>query len=500
MAGNRGGHAGIDAAEYDVQVSGDDVRQRARHEKPKLRLEVSKGDASCLSSVSFTNARGSHAVRTRSLLRGRRQAFSPEVVVESYGKQVSAYAAVRERNLRRLRVQPPPVLLTQVPYMTLTLPRLEEETLVPVRASRPGPLVSIVIPTYNERENLRPLIDELANVLVGLDWEVIIVDDDSPDGTAAVARELAAERSYVRAIQRIGRRGLSSACIEGMLASSARYLAVMDGDRQHDPSILPQMIARLQRSEARLVVGSRYVSGGAVGEWSLARRAISRFATFIGRSVVPPELHDPMSGFFVLHRSLLDEVVRNLSGLGFKLLLDIAATARKPLAVQEVPFVFRLRTAGASKLDSLVAWEYAMLLADKLFGRYVPVRFLAFAAIGSVGVLVHLSILTLAFRVGRIQFVTAQALAVSISMVFNYAVNNLLTYRDRRRTGAQWFTGLLSFALACSVGAGANVGIAAYLFRRRAEWVLAAVAGVIVGAVWNYAITSVYTWGRKGSK
>jgi len=371
---------------------------------------------------------------------------------------------------------------------------------VGTRSKLRGPLLSIVIPTYRERDNLRPLIDELAEVLAGVDWEAIIVDDDSPDGTAQVARQLANERSCVRSIQRIGRRGLASACIEGMLASSAPYLAVMDGDRQHDPSILPKMLALLQQSDTELVVGSRYVGGGGVGEWSLARRGISRFATLVGRAVVPAGLHDPMSGFFVVRRSLFENVVHDLSGLGFKILLDIVATAKAPVVLEEVPFVFRARVAGASKLDSLVAWEYAMLLADKLFGRYVPVRFLAFAAIGGLGVFVHLSVLELAYRVERVEFVTAQAIAVGVSMVFNYTVNNLLTYRDRRRRGLRWLTGLVSFAAACSVGAAANVGVAAFLFSRRTEWVIAAVAGVLVGAVWNYAVTSVYTWGRRGNQ
>jgi dolichol-phosphate mannosyltransferase len=364
-------------------------------------------------------------------------------------------------------------------------------------ADRAGPLLSVIIPTFNERQNVRPLIDELSHVLEGIEWEAIIVDDDSPDDTAGEARQLACEKGRVRCIQRIGRRGLSSACIEGMLASSAPYLAVMDGDLQHDPSILPDMLVRLEHTDAELVVGSRYVGGGGVGEWDAVRRLISSVATRVGRAVVPDGLHDPMSGFFALRRSLLDEVVRDLSGLGFKILLDIVASARHPVAFQEVPFTFRTRVAGTSKLDTLVAWEYAMLLADKLFGRFVPVRFLAFAAIGGFGVFVHLVVLTLAFRFAGVDFVAAQAIAVGVSMVFNYSVNNVLTYRDRRRRGLQWLTGLASFAVACSVGAAANVGVAAYLFSRRAEWVLAAIAGVLVGAVWNYAVTSVYTWGKR---
>jgi dolichol-phosphate mannosyltransferase len=385
------------------------------------------------------------------------------------------------------------------PFTPLSLER-RRTSRAGARSALRGPLLTIVIPTYRERDNLRPLIDELVEVLAGVDWEAIVVDDDSPDGTADEARQVANDRARVRVIQRIGRRGLSSACIEGLLASSAPYLAVMDGDRQHDPSILPKMLARLQHSDTELVVGSRYVDGGGVGEWNFARRSISRFATLIGRSVVPAGVHDPMSGFFAMRRSLLEEVVHDLSGLGFKILLDIVATARRPVAVEEVPLVFRARVAGTSKLDSLVAWEYAMLLVDKLVGRYVPVRFLAFAAIGGLGVLVHLTVLELAFKAERFEFVSAQAIAVGVSMVFNYTVNNLLTYRDRRRRGLQWLTGLLSFAAACSVGAAANVGVAAFLFSRRTEWVIAAVAGVLVGAVWNYAVTSLYTWGRRTSK
>ncbi|MEJ1960910.1 MAG: glycosyltransferase family 2 protein [Gammaproteobacteria bacterium] len=372
-----------------------------------------------------------------------------------------------------------------------------EERFRAARAEHAGPLLSVIVPTFNERDNVQPMIDELTRVLRGIEWEAIFVDDDSPDGTASEVRRLACEHSSVRCVHRIGRRGLSSACIEGMLASSAPYVAVMDGDLQHDPSILPQMLEQLEHGDAELVVGSRYVGGGGVGDWNAARRAISAFATRVGRAVVPDGLHDPMSGFFALRRSLLEEVVRDLSGLGFKILLDIVASARHPVSFRELPFVFRQRTAGVSKLDTLVAWEYAMLLADKLIGRYVPVRFLAFAAIGGLGVFVHLAVLTLAFRVGQLGFVGAQALAVCVSMLFNYSINNVLTYRDRRRRGWRWFSGFLSFAVACSVGAAANVGVAAYLFSRRAEWVLAAVAGVLVGAVWNYAVTSVYTWGKK---
>lgn len=367
---------------------------------------------------------------------------------------------------------------------------------VEMAAERGGPELSIIVPTFNERNNIVPLVNELSAILAGIDWEVIFVDDDSSDGTARAVRTLAGERSRVRCVHRINRRGLSSACVEGMLASSAPFVAVMDGDLQHDPKIIPTMLGLLKKSDAELVVGSRYIDGGGTENWSKDRMIISRFATRLGYAVVPPTLSDPMSGFFMLRRPLLDDVVHHLSCLGFKILLDIFASAGRPVPFREVPFVFRARTAGESKLDSQVMWEYLMLLADKLVGRYIPIRFLSFGLIGSLGVALHLAVVTIAYRVMSLDFVAAQATAAGITMVSNYALNNVLTYRDKRRRGIQWLTGLASFFAVCSVGAIANVGVAAYLFGQRSQWMLAAIAGVLVAAVWNYAVSSVYTWGR----
>lgn len=364
------------------------------------------------------------------------------------------------------------------------------------RAPRPGPELSVIVPTFNERQNVRTLVGELESVLAGIEWEVVFVDDDSPDETAKAARDLARKDARVRCMQRIGRRGLSSACVEGMLGTSSPYVAVMDGDLQHDPSILPTMLALLKHSGNELVVGSRYTSGGGLGEWSKSRQLMSRLATRLGYTLVPSTLKDPMSGFFMLRRELLDEVAHELSGIGFKILLDVFASARRQIAFVEVPYVFRMRRAGESKIDSLVIWEYAMLLCDKLIGPYVPVRFLSFAAVGSLGVIVHLTNVALLHRVAGIDFVSAQTISTIVTIACNYALNNLLTYRDRRRRGWRWFTGLASFFAICSLGAVANVGVAAYLFEQRSGWIVAAVAGVLAGVVWNYAVSSMYTWGK----
>jgi dolichol-phosphate mannosyltransferase len=358
--------------------------------------------------------------------------------------------------------------------------------------------LSVVVPTFDESSNVRELLGRLESALGGTGWEAIFVDDDSPDGTASLVRSIARSDPRVRCVQRIGRRGLSSACIEGMLASAAPYIAVMDADLQHDESVLPRMLDVLRSDRADVVVGTRYSGGGSTGDWDEQRAGMSRLATRVGQWVLKQDVSDPMSGFFMLRREVLDATVRRLSGIGFKILLDVLASAPPGLRVAEVPYTFRNRLAGESKLDELVVWEYGMLLADKTVGRYVPVRFLSFAIVGGLGVFVHMAALTLLLKGIGLGFTVAQSIATASAMVFNFALNNVLTYRDRRLGGWAWWRGLASFMLACSVGALANVGIATYLFESATTWFLAALAGVLVGAVWNYGVTQLYTWGKRG--
>lgn len=357
------------------------------------------------------------------------------------------------------------------------------------------PELTVVVPTFNEADNLSPLVGELTEALDDIDWEVLFVDDDSPDGTAERARALAQQDPRVRCLQRLGRRGLASACIEGMLASSAPCLAVMDGDLQHDPALLRPMLETLRGGEADIVVGSRHLDGGGVGDFSAHRQWVSRVGDRLSRAVLKTRLTDPMSGFFMLTRPALMDCLRNgVSAIGYKLLVDLFASAPRPLRAVELPYTFRSRVAGHSKLDSKVVLDYLALLTEKLVGRFVPVRFLAFSAVGGLGVGVHLAVLWAVFRGLGLGFVPAQLLATLSAMTFNYVLNNSLTYRDRRLRGWRFLGGWLSFTLACSVGAVANVGIAAYLYQRETFWIASALSGVLVGAVWNYAVTSVYTW------
>jgi dolichol-phosphate mannosyltransferase len=355
--------------------------------------------------------------------------------------------------------------------------------------------LSIIVPSFNERENVEPLVERLARCLEGVAWEVICVDDDSPDGTAEAVKAVARRDPRVRCIHRIGRRGLSTAVIEGILASSAPYVAVIDADLQHDETLLPRMFAAIKSEGLDIVVGSRYVAGGGVGEWGKNRIAMSGLATRLSRLVVSAELTDPMSGFFLMTRDAFDRAVRRLSGQGFKILLDLFASTPAPYRFKELPYTFRSRIHGESKLDTLVAWEYLMLLMDKLIGHIVPTRFVLFGAVGLTGVAVHLATLRLMLMAAA--FPVAQTTATLVAMTSNFALNNLLTYRDKRLRGARFFTGLLSFYAVCAVGAVANVGIASAAFEKHYSWWLAGLAGAMVGVVWNYAVSSVFTWRQR---
>jgi len=359
---------------------------------------------------------------------------------------------------------------------------------------RAAPELAIIIPTLNERDNVPIVVERLNRVLAGMSWEVIFVDDDSPDGTADVVRALARTQANIRCLHRLGRRGLSSACIDGILASAAPYAAVMDGDLQHDENLLPVMLAKIKAERLDIVVASRHVAQGGVGEWQRSRIMISDIANRLGRLVVKANLSDPMSGFFMIKRDVFSETMRSLSGQGFKILLDLFASAPRPLAFAEVPLNFRPRLHGESKLDAMVVWEYLSLLLEKLVGPAFPVRFLLFSLIGGLGVGTHLFTLWFATHVLFVAFAIAQSAATVAAMTGNFLLNNLFTYRDRRLRGRRLWTGLVSFYAVCGAGAAANVGVASYLAGGHHSWWLAGLAGAAVSVVWNYAMSSIFTW------
>ncbi len=357
-----------------------------------------------------------------------------------------------------------------------------------------APELTVVVPCFNEAANVAPLVRMLDTALVGIAWEVLFVDDDSPDGTTARARQMAAADPRVRCIRRIGRRGLASAVIEGALASSAPFIAVMDGDLQHDETRLPLMLAAL-RDGADLAVASRHVEGGDnAGLSGQFRHRLSDTGIDLARRVLKVRLTDPMSGFFMLPRTLFEVLAPRLTGQGFKILLDLVLSAPAPLRIFEVPARFRARVAGESKLDVLVLAQFAALLLDKTLRGVVPLRFLSFAAVGAFGVVVHLIVLTLAFHVGGFGFSKSQVLATAVAMVCNFQLNNQITYRDQRLKGARLWRGLVLFMVVCGLGAAADVGIARDLYLSDTGWTLSGATGAVIAVVWNYAVSATLVW------
>lgn len=356
------------------------------------------------------------------------------------------------------------------------------------------PELSVVIPTFKERGNIEILVQRLDAALSGIAWEAIFVDDDSPDGTADAVKKIATEDPRVRCLRRVSRRGLAGACIEGMLSSSAPFVAVMDADLQHDEKLLPRMFALLKSGEGDMVVGSRYVEGGSSAVFSKSRGAISRFATSLARRLTGVELSDPMSGFFMMRRDRFDPLARSLSTQGFKILLDIVITAKGGLRIVEEPFVFAARSHGESKLDAQVGLDFLGLLLAKLTGGVVTPRFLSFALVGTIGLGVHLLILRTALVAFGIAFPEAQATATFVAMTGNFLLNNRLTYRDRRLSGLGFLKGLLGFYAISAVGALTNVGMASWLYAHQPVWWLAGAAGAVMGAVWNYSMATLLVW------
>lgn len=357
--------------------------------------------------------------------------------------------------------------------------------------------LTVVIPTLNESGNVEPLLERLGLALAGIEWEAIFVDDGSTDGTPELLTRIAQADRRVRLIRRIGRRGLSSAVVEGALASTCPVVAVIDADLQHDETVLPDLYRAIAHGGHELAIGTRYAGNGSTGNWDESRRRISRFATRLAAPIMKTPLTDPMSGFFAVRRDVLLDAAPNLSSVGYKILLDLVASHPRPLRVAEVGYTFGIRTSGASKLDQMVALEYVELLLDKTVGRFVPVKLVQFGAIGMVGVGVHLALLYLLLDAAGAGFAFAQAGAVIGAMTFNFALNNRFTYRDRQLKGLAWIGGLLSFYLVCSLGAVANVGIGSLVFDRFPEWWLAGIAGAVVGSVWNYVASGWLTWTRR---
>jgi dolichol-phosphate mannosyltransferase len=364
-------------------------------------------------------------------------------------------------------------------------------------AMRPAPEVCIVVPTFNERANVPVLVERLRSLLAPCDWEVVFVDDNSPDGTAAVARTIGETDSRIRCIHRIGRRGLAGACLEGMLGNQARYIAVMDADLQHDERLLVAMLDRLRAGGVDLVVASRYLGGGSPAGLSQRRARLSRWSNTLVRRFLGIDVTDPMSGYFMIRRDVFESLAPAIYSQGFKILLDILATDGGHLRTVELPTTFQERRNGESKLDTKIALDFAALVTAKLTSDAVSPRFLLFCLVGLTGIGIHLSVLAALLTLATVSFGLAQMLATVGAITWNFLLNNILTYHDQRLAGWRFLTGLMRFQVICAIGAISNVGIATWIYDYQSRWWIAGLCGALIGTVWNFAVSAAFVWRQR---
>lgn len=357
------------------------------------------------------------------------------------------------------------------------------------------PRVSVIVPTFNEAGNVARLHDDLDAALAGLAWELVVVDDDSPDGTADAVRRLADGHGNVRCVQRVQERGLASAVHWGVQAAHGEIVVVMDGDGQHEPALIPAMVEALAAG-ADIASGSRFLGNGAAeGLASRRRLALSERGNRLTNLMLGHDLTDPLTGFFATSRRLFLDSIPRLQADGFKVFFDLAWHNRRA-AIRELPFDFRRRRHGDSKLGFYVAWLLACDIVAKLSLGLLPPRLVSFVGVGLVGSIFHFSVLYTVLAAGA-AFWVAQAVATVVALVFNFSINNVLTYSDQRLRGATFWKGLLLYSLIASVGIVANVSTAQLAYvRLNGHAFLASTTGLVIDVIWRFVVSNRLVWGR----
>jgi dolichol-phosphate mannosyltransferase len=356
--------------------------------------------------------------------------------------------------------------------------------------------LAIIIPTYNESSNLPVLVKRIGDLNLDTEYEIIVVDDNSPDKTWKTAVDLQKQYNNMKSIRRLGRSGLSSAVIEGILATNTKFFAVIDADLQHDETKIPDML-NAARNGANIVIGSRYIEGGGVGDWSQHRKKISRWATNLALKIFKHNISDPMSGFFLMERKYLDSVVESLDAKGFKILLDILSNYKPgEIIIKEIPYQFKDRMHGESKLTPIVALQFLEFIYSKILGRYIPLRFFKFISVGSLGAFVHFTMLYLCFKKFNISYELSLMIAIESAIIFNFFLNNIWTFRDSLLLGKKALLfGLLKFNLASLFGGMVSFVMSVFLMNTlNIHWATASITGAVAGALWNYQLNLLFTW------
>ena len=361
-----------------------------------------------------------------------------------------------------------------------------------------GGLVSIILPTYNEHGNIESIIGSLLKLKDRFELEILVVDDDSPDGTGDLVKSLSRKIPEVRLIRRMGRAGLASAIKEGLLDAAGDLALVMDSDGQHDPAAVTLTLNTLIEGGFDLIVGSRFHANAEIKGLSNRREHGSSLANAAARYSLNKSysrLTDTMSGFFALRLDRAMPFVRAVDVNGFKFLYEFLAISKGNLNVSEVPLTFQPRTHGTSKLDVAIFWDFLISVLHNLSFRLLPRRAISFGLVGTSGVFVQLVVNQVLMVIGGINFEQALPIAVIAAASSNYMINNALTFRFQRLKGTALLKGLLKFLIVASLPVLANVGVASAFHRFvSTDLITAQLAGILVVFIWNYAASSRFVW------
>lgn len=360
--------------------------------------------------------------------------------------------------------------------------------------------LSIVLPTYNEKDNIPILFERLQKTLKNIPYEIIVADDNSPDGTWKLVEEISETQENIHLLRRMSNKGLSPAVMDGLAIAKGSYAVIMDADLQHDEKIIPKMLEQLKAGN-ELVVGSRKVDGGGIENWAWHRRFISWGATFLAQIFLGRSVNDPMSGFFALNMNFFARVSEKVNPRGFKILLEFLNLCDKN-KVTEVGFIFQSRQFGESKLSGGVMFNYLIGLFDLKFGKLLPANFIKFALVGLSGVFVNQGVLFLGEKflwqhTSNLNY--NLMLAIEVSIIWNFIINNFWTFREQaKRTLGSFIKGLLYFNLICLAGALINYAVAMYLTNHtplNIYW--ANLVGIALATFWNFFLNTNITWRKK---
>ena len=359
-------------------------------------------------------------------------------------------------------------------------------------------IISVIIPTYNEYKNLPKLLDQLLNLETIFEKEIIIVDDNSSDGTQNLARSYSQNDRRIRLISRLGRSGLSSAIKEGCLCASGDLIVIMDADGQHEPNSIINGLKKFNNKNIDIIIGSRFLEESIIKGLSSKRESGSSIANFLARITLHSgykKLTDYMTGFILLKRNSCIKYIEKIDVNGFKFLYELLSLSKGKLTVIEIPLVFGLREFGQSKLDLAVIWDFLISLIHNFFGRIIPRRAFSFALVGLIGVFVQMFVIYFLIGVTDFDFEEVLPIGVILAATSNYIINNILTFRSNKLSGKNFYFGLFKFLLVASLPIIANIGVANLFYNQlSSNTFFAQIAGILVVFIWNYAASSRVVW------